>query len=611
MVAVSDRGLRVWRNIGDGWAEVSERVLSPRAVPHAQGGWRARAFASGDVDADGDTDMIFRLVSGELKAARNDGGNRNRSVRVQLAGRVSNRSAVAAKIETRAGSLWQKLETYAASPAPAPADVVFGLGARDKVDAVRVIWTSGIVQAETQAVATAEENGLERPASGASGNATSSTRTLSITELDRKPSSCPYLFAWNGERFEFVTDMMGGGEMGYWQAPNFWNVSDPDEYVRIRSDQLKERNGRYELRITNELEEALFMDRVRLIGVAHPEGVEVYPNEGLLAPPPPPFKLYRTRGASTPLSAVDDDGADVLERLRRVDRTYPNNFPLHSIRGYAEPHTLTIDLGKGAQQSRRTLLLMTAWTDYAFSSDNVAAHQRGLALQPPALQVKNKRGEWQTVIENVGIPVGRPQTVVVDLTGKFLSDSREVRITTNMRIYWDQILVDTSGGDFPAEMTKVEPVVADLRWRGFSAQTTPDGREPFGYDYDQVSPTSPWKTFPGRYTREGDVRELLSASDDMFVISMPGDEIKVEFDAASLPSLPRGWTRTFLLYVDGFSKEMDINSATPDAVAPLPFHGMKSYPYGPNERYPDSPAHRAYIENYNTRVVSAPLRRLK
>ena len=73
----------------------------------------------------------------------------------------------------------------------------------------------------------------------------------------------------------------------------------------------------------------------------------------------------------------------------------------------------------------------------------------GRALTLPALQVKDKHGRWQTVIENIGIPVGRPQTVVVDLTGKFLSASREVRIVTNMRIYWDQILVDTSGGNFP------------------------------------------------------------------------------------------------------------------------------------------------------------------
>ncbi|HYP53400.1 MAG TPA: hypothetical protein VEQ42_07660 [Pyrinomonadaceae bacterium] len=154
---------------------------------------------------------------------------------------------------------------------------------------------------------------------------------------------------------------------------------------------------------------------------------------------------------------------------------------------------------------------------------------------------------------------------------------------------------------------RVEASAADLRWRGFSARTSPDGREPFAYDYERVSLESPWKALTGRYTRLGDVRELLAGTDDMFVVSRPGDELALSFDASALRPLPSGWTRTFLLYSDGFSKEMDINSASPHELAPLPFHRMKSYPYAAPERFPSTPAHRAYVERYNTRVVSAPL----
>jgi hypothetical protein len=193
--------------------------------------------------------------------------------------------------------------------------------------------------------------------------------------------------------------------------------------------------------------------------------------------------------------------------------------------------------------------------------------------------------------------------VTVDLTGKFLSKAREVRIITNMRIYWDQILVDTSSERTPVQVSRLDPSIAELRWRGFSAEVSPDGREPFGYDYQQVSAASPWKTMPGRYTREGDVRELLLRSDDLFVISQPGDEIALSFTAARLPALPKGWKRTFLLYADGFSKEMDINSASPDHVLPLPFHGMKEYPYASPSSYPMTPARRRYIGHYNTRIV--------
>src|SRR5205814_7072970 len=169
----------------------------------------------------------------------------------------------------------------------------------------------------------------------------------------------------------------------------------------------------------------------------------------------------------------------------------------------------------------RVLLLLTGWTDYARSSDNVAASQAKKEMTPPSLQVKDGKGNWRTVIEDIGIPVGRPQTVTVDLTGKFLSSNREVRIVTNMRILWDQILVDTSHEQSPVRLTRLDPVRAELRWRGFSREVTPDGREPFSYDYQQVSSSSPWKVMPGRYTREGDVRELVIKSDDMFVISRP------------------------------------------------------------------------------------------
>jgi Flp pilus assembly protein TadD len=620
--------LRIWRNVGDGWVDVSERAAPSlkAVVPSGR-----PLLVAGDLDGDGDTDVIFGTIAGGLKLARNDGGNHNHSVSVNLHGRISNKSAVEAKVEMRAGSLYQKLETYSASPAPAPSDLIFGLGKRAAPDALRVLWPAGIVQAET-----------EFP-SGKSG-----VLSLNVTELDRKPSSCPYLYTWNGERFEFVTDFMGGGEMGYLEEPGHYNKPDPDEYVRIRADQLKEKDGRFELRVTNELEEAMFVDRLQLLVVTHRSGTEVYPNEGM-SDPPKPFKLFVTEGARPPLSAVDDHGHDVLDLISRMDRRWPDDFKLDRIRGYGEEHSLTMKLaetvsvshsltenkiavterqslsahrgGKAAStndqgrkrtgdeksdgKSERVLLLLTGWTDYAWSSDNVAASQAGKTMQPPALEVKDAKGNWRTVIKDIGIPVGRPQTVTVDLTGKFLSANRDVRIVTNMRIYWDQILVDTSSGTKPNQIERLDPERAELRWRGFSAEVTPDGREPLGYDFERVSFTSPWKVMTGHYTREGEIRELLLQRDDMFAICRTGDEISLSFDANRLGPVPPGWTRTFLLYADGFSKEMDINSASPDQVFPLPFHGMSRYPYEWPEQFPLTAARLRYFEQYNTRVVTS------
>jgi cytochrome c-type biogenesis protein CcmH/NrfG len=586
LFTLSPDSARVFRNIGGDNVLTNLVTASRPGVFAASPNATFQSMAIGDLDLDGDDDVVVRESTGRLRVWKNDGGERNASLRVRLTGRVSNRSALGAKVDLRAGSLRQAVETSSASPAVAPADVIFGLGSRTGADAIRVLWPSGIVQAETPASTTAH------------------AAVLPITELDRKPSSCPFLFTWNGTRFEFVTDFMGGGEMGDWVAPSVWNQPDPDEYVRIGDDQLKPRNGRYELRVTNELEEVLFVDRLQLVAVDHPAGVSVYPNEGLRQPPREPFQLISTRQPRPPLRAIDEHGHDVLARIATLDRQYPDDFGLLPIRGYAAPHELTLDLGAVGSDP---VLLLTGWTNYAFSSDNVAASQSRIDAAAPSLQVKDPAGTWRTVIADVGIPVGRPQTIAVSLAGKFLSSSREVRLLTNMRVYWDQILVADGNGRATPHVTRVDAATADLHWRGFSRETTPDGREPIGYDYQRVSTVMPWKSFVGRYTREGDVRTLLDRVDDMFVIARPGDEIALSFDASALPPLESGWARTFLLYANGYSKEMNPRSASPDTVGPLPFRKMTKYPYGPDEHYPDDAAHRDYLERFNTRVAMRPI----
>jgi hypothetical protein len=616
LITASPQGVSVLRGLGSEWEDVTERAVPSAWRPAAPGPPVSsppassppasstaddppRLLAAGDLDGDGDEDLVVRFASGRVLVATNDGGNRRPSVSVRLTGRVSNRSGVGSKVELRAGSLRSRTELYATSPAAGPADLIFGLGRRAAPDVVRILWPAGILQAELP------ESGSEER-----------HLTLDITELDRKPSSCPFLFTWNGDGFEFVTDFLGGAEMGYWAAPGVRNVPDPDEYVRITGEQLRARDGRYELRVTNELEEALFLDQLQLVSVVHAAGTEVYPLEGLTSPVRSGLTVLVSRDARPPLRVTDDRGRDVTLRLAKLDRQFADDLPLLPIRGYASPHALTIDTGAPAE-TRRVVLLLTGWTDYAFSSDNVAAHQAGYSLAPPSLQVRDARGHWRTVIDQIGIPVGRPQTIVVDLTGMFLSESREVRIVTSMRVYWDRVLVDASGraevltaDDLGAgrsasgvRVARVDPMSAALRIRGFSAEVSADGREPFGYDYERVTSTSPWKQMPGRYTKEGDVRDLLVRTDDRFVVSAPGDEIAVQFDANALPPPAPTFDRTFLLFAVGYSKEMDISSASPDQAWPLPFKGMTQYPYAWPEAYPATPEHRDYVQRYNTRVV--------
>jgi Flp pilus assembly protein TadD len=574
--------LALFRNVGSGgWIDVSAKAFA-----RAGDSSGAAGMVVGDVDGDGDGDLVLGRP-GAVRILRNVGGNRNRSAVVRLAGLASNRSGVGAKVEVRAGSLRQKAESYVTWPAVAPADIVFGLGGREGVDAVRILWPSGILQTET-------ESG--RPLGRPPG-----TLAFAIKEVDRKPSSCPYLYAWNGSRFEFVTDFLGAGEMGYFVSPGVWSVPDPEESVRLAPDQLRPKDGRFELRVTNELEECLFLDHVELHAITHPEDVEVFPNEGMTSPPRA-RRFFAVRDARPPRRAVEDSGRDVTDRIARLDRRYADGFARHAIRGYAAEHALTIDLGPCPD--RGAVLLLSGWTDYAFSSDNLAASQAGVALQAPLLQARDATGSWTTVVEQVGVPVGRPQTIVLDLSGKWPGPSREVRILTNMRIYWDQIRVGSLDDRLKLRTTRLRQRGATLRERGFSAEISARPPEALTFDYAQVRPTSQWKAMTGRYTREGDVRTLLAGADDLFVVSRPGDEVALSFDATALGPLPRGWSRTYAFEGDGFSKEMDINSASPDAVLPLPFHGMRRYPYPPEDAPARARAAAARAATYNTRVVT-------
>ena len=461
------------------------------------------------------------------------------------------------------------------------------MGKRENPDAVRVIWTSGVVQAEIEY----------------SNEKTTTAKNFEVTkieELDRKPSSCPYLYTWNGEKFEFITDFLGGGEMGNWQGKGVYNNSDSDELVRITSDQLKPKNGKYEIRVTNELEEVLFLDKLKLIAVEHDADTEVFPNEGLGMSTAGQKILYSTKNAHVPFSAHAAGGENVLPKIEKLDRVFYDDFKSLNIRGYAETHNLTLNLDDKKNYKGRTLLLLTGWTDYAFSSDNLAASQSGKSQFLPYLQVKNKRGEWQTVIDSIGISIGRPQTLVVDLTGKFLTDSREVRIVTNFKTYWDSIAVDTSEQISNLKTTEINSSNANLRERGFSGETIINAM--IAPSYDKVLNDGRWKYFSGKFTRTGDVKLLLNQIDDLFVISKTGDELVLSFDA--LPNLPKNKKYTFLLYADGYSKEMDINSGSPDAVFPMPFKAMTKYPYGADEHFPMTEAKRKIYDEYTTRKAN-------
>jgi hypothetical protein len=271
-----------------------------------------------------------------------------------------------------------------------------------------------------------------------------------------------------------------------------------------------------------------------------------------------------------------------------------------------EPHDLVLDLGPNAGRPD-SFLFLRGWIYPTDASINVAlAQQSAIKVAPPSLEVRDAGGRWRTAIPSIGFPSGKDKTMVIDLAGKFPTADHRVRLRTSMQIYWDQAFVSSDATSTETKLTELPPLAADLHFRGFSRMYRKGGRYgPYWFDYGDVSKDSPWRPIEGAFTRLGDVLPLLHGADDMYVIMGPGDEATLQFDAASAALLPPGWKRDFLLYTDGWIKDSDLNTAFGTTVGPLPFHGVKSYPFAASDAYPTDSQHQRYLREYDTRVVKA------
>jgi hypothetical protein len=392
-----------------------------------------------------------------------------------------------------------------------------------------------------------------------------------------------------------------GGSGG---AAAFAPAAASQEYLRIPGEALQPRNGRYVLQFTEELWETAYLDQIRLLSVDHPDSVDVYVDERFVPPGPIRLRMFRTVDRHAPHTATDDRGDDVRAALSSADDVYVSNLTPLRYQGLVEPHALVLDLGQDAGRPG-TLLLLRGWIYPTDASINVAlSQQTQIQTRLPSLEVRDARGKWKTAIPDIGFPSGKDKTIVIDLAGVFPTRDHHVRIRTNMQIYWNQAFVARDAATSPLRVTPLDPVSADLHFRGFSRTYRRGGRYgPHWFAYDDVSTESPWRPIAGAFTRFGAVLPLLRQPDDMYVIMAPGDEATVEFDAQGASPPPPGWRRTFFLYSDGWIKDADLNTAFGNTVGPLPFHAIQAYPYAPGESYPSDAARRQYLDQYNTRII--------
>ncbi len=515
----------------------------------------ARFAVSDAVDADGDGDLdLLTLADGKLSLLRNDGGNKNHWLSVRVRGEAEDKSGrvnhfgLGSVLELMSGMRYQAQTAQRQTEH-------FGLGDTAQADVLRVLFTNGIPQSIVQP-----------------------TADQIVSEKMVNKGSCPFVYGWNGQRFEFVTDLCWNAPLGLQLADGVIAKDRPWEYLKIRGDQLIAQDGYYELRITEELWEAGYFDQVELIAVDHPDNVEVYTNEKVGPAEISERFVHTVRNRRQLVAARNHRGRDLLPALAHADGEMAVPFDRTLRKGRAEDHYLEIDLGQLADPRRITLFL-TGWIQPGDTSLSVAAsHNPELSPgQPPSIWTPDASGEWKQTVPFMGFPGGKPKTIAVDLSRAFQSHDYRLRIATNFELYWDEAFftVDEEPGEI--RQTTLPLVSADLHFRGFSAVTPFDGSRPETFDYNRCDKSPSWPPMQGRFTRYGPVKELLTGTDRRLVVLAAGDELTVRFAAPPAPAA--GWARDFLMYNVGWDKDADLNTVVGQTVEPLPFVGMSGYPY--------------------------------
>jgi tetratricopeptide (TPR) repeat protein len=578
--------VRVLRNRGDGSFEDVSHALGLDAVKLPA----PRGLIAADVDGDGAADLIVTQLNAPPVLLRNEGANKNHFVRLDLAGLADNKTALGAKVEVFANGLWQKWELAggAGYQTQAPPQILIGLGDAPGIDLLRILWPTGVLQDE-----------IDLP----------HQRVIAMKEADRRGSSCPVLFAWDGHKYKFITDVIGAAVVGHWFTPARRNIPNPGEWVKVNGDQLTPVNNKFSLRFMEPMEEVNYIDQLRLVAIDHPEGVEVTPDERFLDDPPfASGRVIATSGARLPVAAWDGDDKDALDRLSRRDHQFVSGFTPTPYDGFSNLHTLALDLGP--QDAKSPLrLLMTGYINYFSATSLYAAWQAGIKPISPYVEAQMPDGSWRRILDDAGFPAGLERTIVVDLSGKLPEGAHKIRFATNLEIFWDQVLIDNRA-EAESRATAVPLALATLHFRGYPLQIEGASPGDLDYDYDRVSLTGPFQHERGSYTRVGDVTELVRGIDDRFAIFGSGEEIAAEFDATALPALPAHWTRDYFFYANGFVKDMDWWDGSPFTVAQLPFHEMSTYPYPESEEYPDDAGAVGYQLNWNDRFDSGDPARL-
>jgi len=465
----------------------------------------------------------------------------------------SNASGIGAMIEVRVGSRWVTTTSLRqGSPAGQSLQpIAVGLHGRPQADFVAIDWSDGVFQSEIELAADTRHD---------------------IVETQRQLSSCPVVFTWNGESFEFVSDVLGVGGIGYAIGRGTYATPRPWERFMLPAGVLEPKDGRYVIKLSEPMEEACYLDRVALIAYDLPPGVIMTLDERMhINGPEPTGEPVTGRRWIEPVAVVNDRGIDVTPEVREVDgMAAPLPALDHRFLGRLEgEHILEVRFDEPIGGDEDVRLVIDGWVEYAYSQTMFAAWQADASYDAITVEAMGADGSWLTVLDRFGYPAGMPRQMSVPLME--IPSTTRLRLRTNQEIYIDRLALLPVVADDRIRRLDLRPVVARLRQTGFPKRLEHPQRRP-EYVYAERAPFWDTRYQAGRYTETGDCLELVERADNAVAVFGAGEEIHLEFEVPNTP-VPDGWSRTFVLDLNGWCKDMDMFTRTGETIEPMPTVG--------------------------------------
>ncbi|MFK8013611.1 MAG: FG-GAP-like repeat-containing protein [Marinicellaceae bacterium] len=389
-----------------------------------------------------------------------------------------------------------------------------------------------------------------------------------ITETQRQLSSCPVIFTWNNGQYEFVSDVLGVGGIGFAIGRHEYGVPRPWENYLLTSDQLSSVNGEFKFQFTEPMEESAYLDEMQLQVIDVPSQWSVILDERMqISEPIVTGEPLFYEKMIQPIQVLSKHNNDVTVEASATDKkaidiiNQDNRFL-----GLVEEQVITMEFNDGLIGDYH--LIMNGWVEYGYSQTMFAAWQAGLYAQAPTIEYKVK-GQWKTLLTEFGYPAGMPRSASVPIN--LPEKTRFLRLRTNMEIYFDQLALIQTGQPTSIQKYNLELTHANLQQVGFPKRQDNHQRVP-SYDFNDIEPFWDTRYMEGAYTQLGDVTELIQEEDNALAIIGAGEGIEIKFND-DLPRLEEGYDRYFIMKFKGWAKDMDILTKGGETLSPIPSIG--------------------------------------